>query len=278
MPVIEGVGPQSIGLAGVPSSGTDEVQTLTVTATGGTFRVAYDGYWTADLAEDISAANLQVALRALLSINGANVTATGDAGGPFTITFIAGLGKLNVPAIVTDGALLTGGAATAVIVVTTPGVTASGRGRPTGTRLTDTVNGVDYVNTGTALAPVWAATSVGGISQELIDLGAAIPAAAVANVAGAGIAIAAADAVAVAGLTPAGGAGAAEGAYDTAANRNTFIATVAEIKVTVNALVTEATELKADITTLSATVVEIKTQLNALLAQLRTPNAAVLTP
>jgi hypothetical protein len=108
------------------------------------------------------------------------------------------------------------------------------------------------------------------------ELALAVPVAAVATVAGNGIAVAAADAAAVAGTIPAGGTGATEGAYDSAANRNTMLATVGEMKTTVNALVTEATELKADITTLSATVVEIKASLNDALAKLRT--AGLITP
>lgn len=40
----------------------------------------------------------------------------------------------------------------------------------------------------------------------------------------------------VAGPTPAGGTGATAGAYDTAAHRDELIATVAEIKVSLNAL------------------------------------------
>lgn len=40
----------------------------------------------------------------------------------------------------------------------------------------------------------------------------------------------------VAGATPAGGTGATAGAYDTAANRNTLIATVAETKAQLNDL------------------------------------------
>lgn len=67
--------------------------------------------------------------------------------------------------------------------------------------------------------------------------------------------VSAAAAIAVAGLTPAGGTGATAGAYDTAANRDILIATVAEMKVTVNALVTLANSNKA--------------QINALLAELQ---------
>jgi len=73
--------------------------------------------------------------------------------------------------------------------------------------------------TGGALRP----SATAATEAELVDLGAAIPTAAVADVAGA---------------TPAGGTGATAGAYDSAANRNTLIATVAEIKLQLNALLT----------------------------------------
>jgi hypothetical protein len=43
----------------------------------------------------------------------------------------------------------------------------------------------------------------------------------------------------VAGAIPAGGVGAAAGAFDTAGNRDTFITTVTEIKTQLNALLTE---------------------------------------
>lgn len=40
----------------------------------------------------------------------------------------------------------------------------------------------------------------------------------------------------VAGATPAGGTGSAQGAFDTSGNRDTFIATVTELKTQFNAL------------------------------------------
>lgn len=76
-------------------------------------------------------------------------------------------------------------------------------------------------------------TAVQSLQTAFTTLAAGIPAAAIA---------------AVAGTTPAGGTGATEGAYDTAAHRDALIATVAEIKA----------------------------QLNDLLAKLRT--AGVITP
>lgn len=63
-----------------------------------------------------------------------------------------------------------------------------------------------------------------GAAGEIATLIAAIPVAAVAT---------------VAGNTPAGGSGATAGAYDTAAHRDELIATVAEIKASLNDLLTK---------------------------------------
>lgn len=296
-------------VAGAPVAGTDEIQTMTVgaTPTGGTFKLAYKGQittaitWSATTGTFI--ANIDAALGALSTIGGASNVTTADVNlssgvGTLTITFVGNLAKLNVPLITVQSNDLTGSGATVAIATTTPGVTATHRGAPKGAMITDTDNGVWYQNTGTVYAPTWTAVDVASVAGEITALAAAIPTNAVAAVAGLGItiaaadpgAMAAADAVAVAGTTPAGGSGATAGAYDSAVNRDAFIATVAEAKVTINALVTEANELKAkqavnrtelielklDITTLQTTVVEIKTQLNALLVALRT--AGIVTP
>lgn len=55
---------------------------------------------------------------------------------------------------------LSGGVAapTVAVVETTAGVTATGRGAGTGSKLEDTTNGVDYINTGTTLSPTWTKT------------------------------------------------------------------------------------------------------------------------
>ena len=68
------------------STGGDEVQTVTLSnATGGTFRLAFEGYVTAPLASNATAAQVESALEALNSVD--NVTVTGNAGGPWTVTF-----------------------------------------------------------------------------------------------------------------------------------------------------------------------------------------------
>lgn len=101
-------------------TGADEVQTLTITGTptGGTWTASFLGETTGPLAYNAGAAVVQAALAALDTIGIGNVTVSGSAGGPYTVTFIAELGKTNVPLIVTADAL-TGGTSPEVTVAQT---------------------------------------------------------------------------------------------------------------------------------------------------------------
>lgn len=78
-------------------------------ATGGTFVLTHDGASTGNLDFDDDAATIQTALIALSTIGSGNVTVTGSVGGPFTIDFVGDLGWHEQPAMIVDGALLTGG-------------------------------------------------------------------------------------------------------------------------------------------------------------------------
>lgn len=164
-----GIGPYES--AGAPSAGTSAVQTLTFggTPTGGTFKLAFDGFttapitWTAVDATLISA--IDTALEALPNIGTAGVTVADgtltDGIGNVTITFGGNLAKLAVPLITVSSSSLTGTAPTVAFEEeSTAGVTASFRGSKKGAIVTDTTNGVVYVNTGTTgLNPTW--TKVG---------------------------------------------------------------------------------------------------------------------
>lgn len=108
------------------SAAVNEVQRITVDATSGTWKVAFKGSaQSSALAEAITAANLQTALRALSTIAGANVTVTGADGGPFTITFIGTLAASNQPKIDVTNVDLAGGGATVTVTTITPGSAAS---------------------------------------------------------------------------------------------------------------------------------------------------------
>jgi len=152
--------------AGVPGTGTDEVQTLTFGGTwldGDTFPLILDGEQTAAIAWSATnatlVANIDAALGALPGIGSAsNVTTavgTMTAGiGTITVTFVAALGKQAIN-LMTVGTKVTA-AGTLTIAETTPGVNAAGVDQvPKGALLMDTTNAKLYVNTGTRAAPTW---------------------------------------------------------------------------------------------------------------------------
>lgn len=164
--VIEGAIGDILLFAGAPSSGTTEVQTITIggTPTGGTFKLTFQGATTAAITWSATnatlVANVDAALEALSTIGtGGVVTAAGTltAGiGTMTVTFTGGnlSNKLLSVMTVADNSM-TGTAPTIAVTQTTPGVDATYRGQPKGAILSDTTNGKLYINTGTALAPTW---------------------------------------------------------------------------------------------------------------------------
>lgn len=109
-----------------PIVSTAEVQTITVDATGGTLTVTWNGGTTGTIAFDASGATFSAAMDTITD-RAADCVVTGGpgaAGGgtPYTLTWAAYKG--NVPAPTTDATSLTGGAGTAVVATTTPGVSA----------------------------------------------------------------------------------------------------------------------------------------------------------
>lgn len=155
--------------AGTPGAGTSEVQTLTIggTPTGGTFKLAFDGQTTDPITwsstNNTLRDNVDAALEALTNIGTGGVTTavgTMTAGiGTLTITFAGDLTKKAVNTITVADNSLTGTSPTLAVAETTPGVDADFRGAKKGALVTDTTNGILYINTGTALAPTW--TKVG---------------------------------------------------------------------------------------------------------------------
>jgi hypothetical protein len=168
MPIIEGALGTPLTNAGVPGTGTDEVQTITFggTPTGGTFKLAFGGFTTGAITWSATNATLQgnvdTALEALPNIGTGGVTTavgTMTAGiGTLTVTFAGNLGKRAVPTMTVADNSLTGSAPTIAVAETTPGVDAFGLGFGKGALVVDSTNGKLYINTGTALAPTWTVT------------------------------------------------------------------------------------------------------------------------
>ena len=102
--------------------GKNEKQTITLDAgvSDGTFTLAFGGQTTGDLAYGISAADLQIALRALTSINGPNVSVTAGTPG-WVVEFIGTLARADVAAITGDGANLVGDVKDVTVVETIKG-------------------------------------------------------------------------------------------------------------------------------------------------------------
>lgn len=106
--------------------GANEAQTVTITGvpTGGTFTLTYSAQTTAAIAFNAAASAVQTALAALSNVGSANVTVSGSAGGPYTVTFQGALAATDV-AQMTATSSLTGGTTPAVAVTTaTAGATA----------------------------------------------------------------------------------------------------------------------------------------------------------
>jgi hypothetical protein len=146
--------------AGVPVNGTDEVQTLTPSAApaSGTFKLKYEGFTTAALNFDASAAQVAAALNALPSIGASGVGVT-LAAGVYTVTFSgANLAKRALSMLEVVQSTLKDAAEAAVDLVeaeSVAGITATALGALKGAQLTDTANGELYINTGTPAAPTW---------------------------------------------------------------------------------------------------------------------------
>lgn len=111
----------SAGNVAAEGGSTNEVQTVTIDATGGTFTLTYDGQTTATIAFDASAATVDTRLTALSNIGPSDVAVTGEAGGPWAVEFTGDLAEENVALMTGDGASLTGGSTTVVIDPTTGG-------------------------------------------------------------------------------------------------------------------------------------------------------------
>lgn len=163
MGIIEGTAQEILAVAGAPVNGTDEVQTLTIDATGGTFKLKFEGFVTAAISWSATNTtlrdNVDTALEALPSIGTGGITTavgTMTAGvGTLTLTFAGNRGKQAIGSLVTVANNSLTGTATLSIAETTPGVDATFRGAPKGQLVVDTTNGKLYINTGTALAPTW---------------------------------------------------------------------------------------------------------------------------
>lgn len=104
-----------------------EVDKITLTdETGGTFTISVDVagggvQTTLPIAYDAPAVTVDTMLEALSNVGAGNVAVTGNAGGPYTLTFGGALAETEGIVVTVDDTLLTPGAATATVEVVTAG-------------------------------------------------------------------------------------------------------------------------------------------------------------
>lgn len=108
-----------------PVARTNELQTVTISATGGTFTLTYSGQTTSAINYDASAEDVQTALVALNNIEPGEVQVA-KIGSVYSITFLGNLGGTNVSALTGDGASLTGGTEPRLVIATVTDGTTEG--------------------------------------------------------------------------------------------------------------------------------------------------------
>jgi len=108
------------GLYGPYAASANEAQTATITGapTGGTFTLTWNGQTTAAIAYNAAASAVQSALEALTNIEPGDVSVSGSAGGPYTVTFKGRFAGEDVAAMTASGASLTGGTSPGVTIAT----------------------------------------------------------------------------------------------------------------------------------------------------------------
>jgi hypothetical protein len=110
-------------------SGTSEIQTVVVDATGGTFTLTFQGQTTAAIAANATGAAVQAALVALSNIATADVDVVRSGAVnsyTYTVTFQGALAYTSVTQMTSAAGSLTGGAGTVVHATTTQGVDGNG--------------------------------------------------------------------------------------------------------------------------------------------------------
>jgi hypothetical protein len=111
---------EALDLVGVKGN---EVETITVNATGGTFTITYGGETTAPIAFNAAAKEVEEALETLPVLKPGDITVTGGPGGehPYVLTFGGELAEKAITPVTTNRSGLTGGAELATVIVTKPG-------------------------------------------------------------------------------------------------------------------------------------------------------------
>jgi DNA-binding beta-propeller fold protein YncE len=105
-----------------PLTAVNEVQSVTVAATGGGFTLAFKGERSGEIPFNASAAEVEAALGGIPGLGAGQVAVTGEPGGPWSVEFTGARAGENAPELSADPENLTGPEPSATVATTTPGL------------------------------------------------------------------------------------------------------------------------------------------------------------
>lgn len=165
-------GPDAGKVGPFQAAGTAEVQTLTGggTISGGTYTISFNGATTTAIAWNATAATVQAAMEALVTVGAGNVVVTGGpvSTTPLTFTF-QGNRSGDIPQITANAASLTGSTPTLTPATSTPGVGGAIDGRSSTANivgLNDTFLPWQLMEHDTEVAAMYIGTAVQGWCLE----------------------------------------------------------------------------------------------------------------
>jgi hypothetical protein len=104
-----------------PLTAVNEVQSVTVAATGGHFRLSFKGEQSGEIPFNATAAEVQAALEGVPGLGAGQVAVTGEPGGPWSVEFTGAHAGEDVPQLGANPGSLEGPEPTAAVATTTPG-------------------------------------------------------------------------------------------------------------------------------------------------------------
>ncbi len=99
----------------------DEIQSVTVTATGGVFTLAFNGEGSGEIPFNATAGEVEAALDGIPGLGAGQVAVSGEAGGPWSVQFTGARAGRNVPQLTVNAGGLAGPEPGAVVATTTAG-------------------------------------------------------------------------------------------------------------------------------------------------------------
>jgi hypothetical protein len=111
---------ESTAVAG-PLAAVNEVQSVSVTASGGTFTLAFNNETTGELPFNATPAEVEAALGALPALGTGQVAVSGPTGGTWSVEFVGAQAGGDVAELSASAGGLTGPEPSAVVTTTTPG-------------------------------------------------------------------------------------------------------------------------------------------------------------